>query len=183
MNLKLIEKFGKKNIPGIRVGDTVRVYFKVTEGSKTRIQVFEGICMALKHGKGLDGTMKIRKISSGVGVERTFPLHSPLITKFEKVKSIKVRRAKLYFLRDLVGKKARRKGGELKDFQIWEEALSEEELAKIEEEKKQAAEKKAAEKAQKEAELKEKFDQAVAAHKETDAEEKAEEPAESKEEK
>lgn len=164
MNLNLVEKFGKKNIPNIHVGDTIRIYFKVTEGAKTRIQIFEGICMALKHGKGLDGSMKLRKISGGIGVERTFPLHSPLITKFEKVKSIKVRQAKLYFLRDLVGKKARRKSGELHDFQMWEEALSEEEMAKIEEEKKVAAEKKAAVKAKKEAELKEKFDKAVAAH-------------------
>lgn len=180
MNLKLIEKFGKKNIPDVRVGDTVRVYFKVTEGNKTRIQIFEGICIALKHGKGLDGSIKLRKISGGVGVERTFPMHSPLITKFEKVKSVNVRQSKLYFLRDLKGKKARRKGGEFKDFQIWEEALSEEELAKIEEDKKETAEKKATEKAKKEEELKEKFDQAVAAHKQTDAEEKTEEKKEEK---
>jgi len=172
MNLNLVEKFGKKNIPDIHVGDTVRVYFKVTEGAKTRIQIFEGICMALKHGRGLDGSMKLRKISGGIGVERTFPLHSPLISKFEKVKSIKVRQAKLYFLRDLVGKKARRKSGELKDFQMWEEALSEEELAKIEEDKKVAAEKKAEAKAKKEKELKDKFDKAVAAHQEVDKETK-----------
>src|SRR3989304_5241249 len=90
------KQFTKKNIPEIRPGDTVRVHFKITESGKSRIQIFEGIVIALKHGKGLNGTLKIRRISSGVGVERTFPLHSPLITKFEKVKSRKVRQAKLY---------------------------------------------------------------------------------------
>lgn len=163
----LIKKFGKQNIPSVRPGDTVKVYFKITEGSKTRIQVFEGICIALKHGRGLDGSMKLRKISAGVGVERTFPLHSPLISKFEKVKSIDVRRAKLYFLRDLVGKK-KKKRAETKSYELWEEALSEEELAKIEADKVKVAEEKAVKKAKQEEELKAKFDQAVAAHKEVE---------------
>ena len=66
----LVKKFGKQNVPEIRPGDTVRVHFKITEGNKTRIQIFEGVCIGLKHGKGLDGSMKIRKISAGVGVER-----------------------------------------------------------------------------------------------------------------
>lgn len=163
----LIKKFGKQNIPAVKPGDTVRVYFKITEGAKTRIQVFEGVCIALKHGRGLDGSMKLRKISAGVGVERTFPLHSPLITKFEKVKSVDVRRAKLYFLRDLVGKK-KKKRTETKSFELWEEALSEEELAKIEADKAKVAEEKAAKKAKEAEALKAKFDQAVAAHMEAD---------------
>ena len=163
----LVKKFGKQNIPDVRPGDTVRVYFKITEGNKTRIQVFEGVCIALKHGRGLDGTIKLRKISAGVGVERTFPLHSPLITKFEKVKSIDIRRSKLYFLRDLVGKK-KKKRTETKSFELWEEALGEEELAKIEADKVKAAEEKAAQKAKEEEALKAKFDQAVAAHLEED---------------
>lgn len=164
------KQFTKKNIPEIRPGDTVRVHFKITESGKTRIQIFEGIVIALKHGKGLDGTVKIRRIASGVGVERTFPLHSPLITKFEKVKSRKVRRAKLYFLRDLVGKRAK-KAHEEKESGMWEEALSEEEITRIEEEKAKAAQAKAKQKAEKEKELEEKFKQAEAAHKQAEAKE------------
>lgn len=163
----LTKQFGKKNIPDICPGDTIRVHFKITEGNKTRIQIFEGICIARKHGNTLDGSFTLRKISEGVGVERTFPIHSPLITKVEKVKSRQVSRAKLYFLRDLVGKKGK-KARETKDAKMWEEATSEEELAKIDEEKKIAAEKKAQVKAKKEEELEKKFEQAAAAHKEAD---------------
>ena len=163
----ITKQFGKKNIPEVNPGDTVRVHFKITEGAKTRIQIFEGICLARKHGNSLDGSFTLRKISGGVGVERTFPIHSPLIAKIEKVKSRKVRRAKLYFVRDLVGKKAKR-SKETKDFKMWEEATSEEELARIEEEKKIAAEKKQAQKAEKEEELEKKFEQAAAAHKEAE---------------
>ena len=176
--VKLTQQFGKKNIPDIRPGDTVRVSFKVTEGGKIRIQVFEGICISFKHGKSLNGSFSLRKIASGVGVERTFPLHSPLIEKIEKIKSRQVRRAKLYFLRDLTGKKAK-KVAEKKDYAMWEEALTEEELQKIEEEKKQAAAKKAEEKAKKKEELEKKFDQAVAAHGENPASGEKEKPLKS----
>jgi large subunit ribosomal protein L19 len=168
----LTKQFGKKNIPEIRPGDTLKVHFKITEGAKTRIQVFEGICISRKHGNTLDGSFTVRKISGGVGVERIFPIHSPLVTKIEKVKSRKVSRAKLYFLRDLVGKKAK-KARETKDAKMWEEATSEEELARIEEEKKIAAEKKAQAKAKQEEELAKKFEQAAAAHKETKEKEEA----------
>jgi len=161
---KYIVKFQKKNIPDIRVGDTVKIHYKITESGKTRIQIFEGLVIAQKHGKGLDGTIKVRKISGGIGVERTFPLHSPLISKFEKVKSLKVKRAKLYFVRDLVGKKRRRRGTEISDYGMWEEALTEEELGKIEADKAVVAEKKKAEKAKKQAELDAKFNSAVASH-------------------
>jgi len=163
----LTKKFTKKNIPDIRPGDTVRVSFKITEGSKTRIQPFEGLVIAAKHGKGLDGSIKVRRVSGGIGVERTFPLHSPLIVKFEKIKSYNPKRAKLYFVRDLIGKK-RKKVVETKETGMWEEALGEEELAKIEAEKAAAAEKKAQEKAEKEKELEEKFKAATAAHQEAE---------------
>lgn len=163
----LVKQFGKKNIPDIRPGDTIKVSFKITEAGKTRLQIFEGIVLALKHGKGLDGSVKIRKISGGVGVERTFPLHSPLISKFEKVKSVPVRRAKLYFLRDLVGKKKKKKL-EKKDYKFWEEALSEDDLAKIEAEKAKAAAEKKAKKEKEKAELDKKYQQAVASHKQED---------------
>jgi len=162
---ELTTTYGKKNIPDIQPGDTVRVSFKITEGSKTRIQAFEGICIAQKHGKSLDGSFTLRKISSGVGVERTFPIHSPLVVKIEKIKSRQVKRSKLYFIRGLVGKKAK-KAREEKDYKMWEEAISEEELTKIEEEKKEEAEKKMSEKEKEKEALEEKFEQAVASHEE-----------------
>lgn len=164
MELKqLTQQFGKKNIPDIRPGETLRVSFKIIEAGKARVQAFEGVCLAVKHGKSLNGSFTLRKISGGIGVERTFPLHSPLVTKLEKVKSRKVRRAKLYFLRNLVGKKAK-KISEKKDYKMWEEAFSEEELARIEKEKKVLADKKAAEKTKKKEELEKKFEKAVEAH-------------------
>lgn len=157
---ELTKKFEKKSVPQIKSGDTVRVSFKITEGSKTRIQAFEGLVISVKHGKGLDGSVKIRKISGGVGVERTFPLHSPLISKFEKIKSSNLTRSKLYYVRDLTGKQLRKKATEYKDYAVWEEKEAEEELKKIEEEKAREAEAKAAEKEQEEKELEEKFAQA-----------------------
>lgn len=102
-----------KEVPDIRPGDTVRVYQKVKEGDKERLQLFEGLVLAAKHGKGISGTFTVRKISQGVGVERIFPLHSPFIDKIEVVKRTKVRRAKLYYLRSAKGKKARLKAREL----------------------------------------------------------------------
>lgn len=174
MNLNDITKnFQKKNIPDIRVGDTIRVSFKITEGAKTRIQPFEGLVIAQKHGSGLDGSIKVRRVSGGFGVERTFPLHSPLIVKFEKIKSYSPRRAKLYFVRDLVGKK-RQKVTENKDYAMWEESMGEDEIAKIETEKVKAAEVKAELKAEEEKVLEEKFEQAAAAHKEVAEEVKEE---------
>jgi large subunit ribosomal protein L19 len=92
----------------MRSGDTVRVHVKVREGDKERIQVFEGSVIALHRG-GVRSTFTVRKVSFGQGVERIFPLHSPTIDKIEVVRSAKVRRAKLYFLRDLKGKAARMK--------------------------------------------------------------------------
>ena len=97
----------KKNYPDIRPGQTVKVYQKVKEGDKERIQVFEGLVIAKKGGQGISATFTVRKISSGYGVERTFPLHSPKTEKVEIIKKGKVRRAKLYYLRERVGKKAK----------------------------------------------------------------------------
>lgn len=159
----LTKTYQKKNIPDINVGDTVRIHFKITEGAKTRVQAFEGLVIATKHGKGLDGSIKVRRVTAGVGIERTFPLHSPLIVKFEKVKSYSPRRAKLYFVRDLVGKK-KKKVSETKSGQTWEEPSGEDEIAKIEAEKAREAGVKLAEKEAKEKELEDKFVQAAAAH-------------------
>jgi large subunit ribosomal protein L19 len=92
--------------PRMKAGDTVRVHVKVREGDKERIQVFEGVCIARKGGK-VSETFTVRKISNGVGVERVFPLHSPIIDHVDIVRSAKVRRAKLYFLRGRRGKAAR----------------------------------------------------------------------------
>jgi large subunit ribosomal protein L19 len=94
--------------PDMRSGDTVRVHVKVREGDKERIQVFEGSVIALHRG-GSRASFTVRKVSFGQGVERIFPLHSPTIERIEVVRSAKVRRAKLYFLRDLKGKAARMK--------------------------------------------------------------------------
>jgi large subunit ribosomal protein L19 len=96
----------KTDLPDIWPGDSVKASVKVREGSKERIQIFEGVCIAIKHG-GIARTVTLRKISNGVGVERTFPVHSPNVAKFEVTRRGKVRRAKLYYLRDKVGKDAR----------------------------------------------------------------------------
>lgn len=96
----------KEDLPQIFPGDTVRAHVKVREGGKERIQLFEGTVIAIKNG-GVAENITLRKISSGVGVERTLPLHSPNVAKFEVTRRGKVRRAKLYYLRDKVGKAAR----------------------------------------------------------------------------
>ena len=96
----------KQEMPVINVGDTVRVHVKIKEGSRERIQVFEGIVIAKKHG-GLEETFTVRRLAYGVGVEKVFPIHSPLIEKVETVRSGCVRRAKLYYLRGRVGKAAK----------------------------------------------------------------------------
>ncbi len=96
----------KESIPAFNVGDTVRVGFKVIEGTKERIQNFEGVVIAKKHG-GIRESFTVRRLSFGVGVERTFPVHSPKIASITVVKRGKVRRAKLYYLRGLTGKAAK----------------------------------------------------------------------------
>lgn len=94
-----------------KVGDTVKVHQKVKDGDKDRIQIFEGLVIAKKHGEKPDATFTVRKISFGIGVERVFPLHSPLIANIVVVKSAKVRRSKIYFIRTAKGKKAKLKPG------------------------------------------------------------------------
>jgi len=96
----------KTDLPAFRPGDTVRVHVKVIEGNRERIQVFEGVVIK-RRGSGISETFTVRKVSYGVGVERTFPVHSPKIAKLEVVRRGKVRRAKLYYLRKLSGKAAR----------------------------------------------------------------------------
>ena len=100
------QEYLKDGIPNFRAGDTVRVNVRVREGEKERIQAFEGVVIARKHG-GINETFTVRKISSGIGVERIFPLHSPSIESIKLVRQGRVRRAKLYYLRNLRGKAAR----------------------------------------------------------------------------
>ena len=130
---KLLEQFNVsqlKNLPEIRPGDTIKVHQKIKEqdkdlpaGRQGRIQIFEGIVIARKHGKGISSTITVRKIVDGIGVERIFPVHSPLIDKIEVIRHGKARRAKLYYLRTAKGKKARLKK---KDFAV---AIAEDEPA------------------------------------------------------
>lgn len=100
------DKYLKENAPSVNVGDTVRVSLRVKEGNRERTQVFEGTVIAKKHG-GIEETFTVRRLSYGVGVEKVFPVHSPVIEKVEVVRKGKVRRAKLYYLRDRVGKSAK----------------------------------------------------------------------------
>ena len=112
----ITEKFNKgqeKQMPDIRPGDIVRVHQKIKEGDKERIQIYEGVVIARKHGKGISSTITVRKVVDAVGVERIFPVHSPSLEKIEVVKSSKVRRSKLYYLRTAKGAKGKLKNKEL----------------------------------------------------------------------
>ncbi len=126
---QFLKPFLKENLPDIRPGDTVKVRQKIPASvskkatkkatadkkeERDRTQVFEGVVLARKHGKGISSTITVRKIVKGIGVERIFPLHSPIVEKIEIVSRGKVRRAKLYYLRERVGKKARLKKREEK---------------------------------------------------------------------
>ena len=108
--MDLMQSFTQKHLkaepPVVTVGDTVRVHLKVKEGNRERIQIFDGTVIAKKHG-GIEETFTVRRISYGIGVEKVFPLHAPSIEKVEVVRHGKVRRAKLYYLRDRVGKAAK----------------------------------------------------------------------------
>ena len=106
--IEMVEKSQLADRPAMKSGDTVKVHVKVREGDKERIQVFEGVVIGMHRG-GTRASFTVRKVSFGQGVERIFPLHSPTIDKIEMVRGAKVRRAKLYFLRDLKGKAARMK--------------------------------------------------------------------------
>ena len=130
---------------GIRPGDTVRVHQKIEEKGKTRLQVFEGVVLARKHGDEPGATFTVRKVASGVGVEKIFPLYSPLIDKIEIVKRSKVRRAKLYFIRDKVAREIKRQMRRFTQVTLGTESEIEvaaraEQEAKVAEEAAQAAE-------------------------------------------
>jgi len=130
----------KGELPDIRPGDTIKIYQRIKEKNKERLQSFEGLVLARKHGKGITATLTIRKVFSGVGVEKIIPIHSPNVEKIEVLKRGKVRRAKLYYLRTAKGKKARLKR---KDFEgITWETPKEEPKKEVAEETKPTEEKK-----------------------------------------
>lgn len=105
--LKMISEASmKQDVPEVAIGDTVKVHVRIKEGDKSRIQIFEGTVIAKKHG-GINETFTVRRVAHGCGIERVFPLHSPAVDKVELVRHGKVRRAKLYYLRDRVGKAAK----------------------------------------------------------------------------
>jgi large subunit ribosomal protein L19 len=123
MDPMLIEKIAKgrgKRRPTVKVGDTVKLHMKIKEGDKERIQVFEGVVVAMK-GTSLNRTLTVRKVSYGIGVERIFPLHAQTLEKIEVIKRGKVRKSKLYFMKDRVGKRALKVGG-LEDVYMTDEA-------------------------------------------------------------
>lgn len=115
----------KKTLPDLRTGDTVKVHYKIREGGKERIQIFEGLVIATKKLQTLQASVTVRKISLGVGIERTFPLHSPWITKIERVKRSRVRQAKLYFVRRFTKstRQLRLKDKGLKG-EVWEDVVA-----------------------------------------------------------
>ena len=153
-----IEKLtSKKRVPAFRPGDTLKVTVRITEGSKSRLQAFEGICISRKNNS-LNSNFTVRKISHGEGVERVFPLFSPLVEKIEVVRKGDVRRAKLYYLRELSGKKARiadkDRGDEADQYEYIEEAPPVEETKTADTDTNAAEEPKAEEVEAKQAETK-----------------------------
>ena len=107
---ELVKKYQKTEIPLMHSGDTISVYQRIKEGDKDRVQQFEGLVLATKHGRGISGTVTVRKISGGIGVERIFPIHSPTIEKIEvKKHAKKIHRSKFYFIRKKAAKEVRKK--------------------------------------------------------------------------
>lgn len=164
-----VEKdFKKKNIPDPRPGDVIRVHQVIKEGAKERVQIFEGVVIKRQHGNEMGATYTVRKIAvGGVGVERTFLLHSPIILKIERVKTTQARRAKLFYLRDTKSSKIKLKG-EKADKTVWEEPEAEKVLEEIKLEQAEEAELKAEEEAKEEEEMEEKFEQAQSKHETSD---------------
>lgn len=108
-HFSILQPYIRADLPEFRSGDTIKVYQKIKEGDKERVNIFEGIVIAKKHGKGISATFTVRKIIGGIGVERIFPLHSPRIAKIDVVKHSHVRRAKLYYIRNKAAREVRKK--------------------------------------------------------------------------
>jgi large subunit ribosomal protein L19 len=146
----------RKKIPQVKTGDRVRVHQKIREGAKERIQIFEGVVIKTAGGKGINGSFTVRRIASGVGVEKSFPLHLPTLIKVEKLKSAKVRQARIFYVRKLVGKAARRMKGEKDDAAVWENVIEDKKAEPIEIPQAELDAIKAAEKAEEKSEAEEK---------------------------
>ena len=171
------EKYKKRQVVDVRSGDTVKVHQKIREGKKERVQIFEGLVIRASRKNSLSSSITVRRISSGVGVEKSYLLHSPLVLKVEVVKRSKVRRNYLTYMRERTGKSTRLAGQEFDkeavNKVVDEEAEAEEE--KLKEETAKLAEAEATKKAEEDAKLEAKADAALAAHKDI-AEEKTEKP-------
>lgn len=166
---KVSAKYEKKNIPVLRSGDVVRVHQKVKEGNKERIQVFEGIVIRVRGGRGMDGTFTVRRVSGGIGIERTFPLHLASISKVEKTKRIQIRQSRPYYLRTLTSRQIRKASqGELAEFATWEDTAAAEETEEIKAQQAAEAAEREAAKAAEEAEAEAKVAAAKAAHEQTE---------------
>lgn len=147
----------------VRSGDVVRVWQKITEGDKERLAQFEGIVLRVRGDRGTSGSFTVRRVIGGIGIERVFPLHSPTIVKVEKLKSLRTRQSRLYYLRDLTDKQIRRRT-ELTDFVVWEDTKAKEEEEKIKAEQEAEAAAREAEKAAEEAKAEAAVAAAKAAH-------------------
>lgn len=172
--IKQVEsKFLKKQVVDVRSGDTVKVYQRIKEGNKERVQMFEGLVIRTDRKDSLTSTITVRRISSGVGVEKSFLLHSPLIEKIEVVKRSKVRRKYLTYMRDRSGKSARLAAVDFDKTSVNDvtDPEAEAELARIHEEQKKEHEALAAEKAAEEAKLEAKAAEVEARHKKVETQE------------
>jgi len=160
MFLQTIEhKYMKRSLPNLKVGQTVKVYQTYHEGKKEKVSVFEGIIISIK-GSGISKNFTVRRIGvDKIGIEKSFPLHSPTIVKIETVKTAKVARAKLYFLRKTKGK-IRKFRHEVRKHTVWEDEAAKAEIEKIEHELEEEAKKKEEKRKEKEQELEKKFKEA-----------------------
>jgi large subunit ribosomal protein L19 len=166
---KFEAQFKKRQVVDVRSGDTVKVHQKIREGSKERVQIFQGLVIRVDRKESHTARIVVRKVASGVGVEKSFLLHSPLILKVEVTKRSKVRRNYLTYMRERTGKRARLSGiaFDSEAVNTIRDHKAEEEEAKLHEEVKAAAEAEAAKKAKEEAKLEAKAEAALAAHEET----------------
>jgi len=149
----LDKKVLRKNIPQVRTGDRVRVSQKVREGAKERIQVFEGVVIKTAGGCGINGSFTVRRLASGVGVEKTFPLHLPTLVKVEKLKSAKVRQSRIFYVRKLAGKAAHRMKNEKDAAAVWEDVVEDKKAEPVEIPQAELDAMKAAEKAEEKGEV------------------------------
>ncbi len=173
MNVALLAqvaaKHQKKQAPELRSGEVARAHQKISAGGQERIQIFEGMVIRVRGGRGMDGTFTVRRVSGGIGIERVFPLHLPSITKVVKTKHVNIRQARPYYLRDLTSRQIKKSAkGELREFVAWEDTTAAEEAEKIKAEQEAEAKARDDAKAKEEAEAEAKVAAAQAAHAQAD---------------